>query len=457
MSPTDPRPRRERLNLFQRLMLRWRELHPYNPVHVVRIAAALDLTRLQACVDARVQALGLTDLQIDARGRHLLRGGRTRRLHLQLVASGPDPALAVERAIERAFNEPFAGAEPVPLRGFVVAAEGGFHLGLAYDHFIAGGDAIARLLTDIALDYLGVAPSVRPAPAAASSYRQLLLRHPACAARALLTLPQAAAAMRRAHRPPLPASGDADDGFVYLRLDPASSQSLRAVLRRWGVTLNDALVAALMLAVAPLADARLSQPRRREIAIASIINVRDDFGRTADHSSAPYLAALRVAHLVPPGIGLEQLAREAHRHTAAVKRERRYLQSIFGLGLSALLWPMLSPPQRQRFYLKHHPVWAGVTTLNLNRLWQHADPAATARLDYLRGVPTGPLCPLVLAATTAHDVLHLGLAYRRAAFTSPDAAAIVGRLGQILGRAEGEARPMPTASAPAAAETDTVR
>ena len=29
-----------RLNLFQRTMLRWRELHPYNAVHVVRIAAA---------------------------------------------------------------------------------------------------------------------------------------------------------------------------------------------------------------------------------------------------------------------------------------------------------------------------------------------------------------------------------------------------------------------------------
>ena len=35
-------------NFFQRMMLRWRELHPYNPVHVVRVPVALDAERLRA-------------------------------------------------------------------------------------------------------------------------------------------------------------------------------------------------------------------------------------------------------------------------------------------------------------------------------------------------------------------------------------------------------------------------
>ena len=43
-----------RFNLFQRMMLRWRELHPYNPVHVVHVPQALDAGRLGACISERV-------------------------------------------------------------------------------------------------------------------------------------------------------------------------------------------------------------------------------------------------------------------------------------------------------------------------------------------------------------------------------------------------------------------
>ena len=45
-----------RLNLFQRMMLRWRELHPYNPVHVVLIPAPLAARPLAECIDRRLEA-----------------------------------------------------------------------------------------------------------------------------------------------------------------------------------------------------------------------------------------------------------------------------------------------------------------------------------------------------------------------------------------------------------------
>jgi hypothetical protein len=85
--------------------------------------------------------------------------------------------------------------------------------------------------------------------------------------------------------------------------------------------------------------------------------------------------------------------------------------------LSALLWPLLTPLQRLGFYPKHFAVWAGLTSLDLNALWEQTDQADTAGLDYLRAVPTGPLCPLVLAVTSVHDRLHLGFAYRTSAFS----------------------------------------
>jgi hypothetical protein len=93
------------------------------------------------------------------------------------------------------------------------------------------------------------------------------------------------------------------------------------------------------------------------------------------------------------------------------------LQSIVALGASALLWRWLSVERRHGLYPKHFPVWAGITALNVNPIWARSAAADTTQFDYLRAVPTGPLCPLVFAVTTAHDVLHIGIAFRTAAYS----------------------------------------
>ena len=41
---------RGRLNLFQASMVRWREVHPYNGVHVIRIGKALAVAELQHAI-----------------------------------------------------------------------------------------------------------------------------------------------------------------------------------------------------------------------------------------------------------------------------------------------------------------------------------------------------------------------------------------------------------------------
>lgn len=413
-----------RLNLFQRMMLRWRGLHPYNPVHVVRVPAALDEPRLRAVVAARLEALGLTGLEVDAaRGRFRYAGGRAEVALSVLPATGGE-AQALQRLIEREFDQPFGGgAREQPWRFVAVAAPGSFQLALAYDHFVAGGDAIARLLSDIALTYLD---GQTPAPAWTLQrypvrYRNVFARHPGWALRALLALPSLAASNRRAFRLRLSQAQDVANGFVRLRLEPPQLRALLAACHAWGVTLNDLLLAALLLALSPLAEARRREARRRQIAVASIMNIKRDIGAGTEAVLSPCLAALRIAHEVPPGLELRPLAQQVHAASSVLKAQHRYLGSLFGLGLSALVWPFLNSAQRRGLYAKHYPLWAGVTTLNLNPIWSDIGDARTGSLDYLRAVPTGPMTPLVLAATTAHEVLHLGIAYRTAAY-SPAAA-----------------------------------
>lgn len=416
-----------RLNLFQRMMLRWRLLHPYNPVHVVQIGAALDPRRLRLGIAARLEQRGLTGLWVSPDGRRFQFTGGPAEVQLE---SSPLP---LDGTIERELNRPFdtAGRQN-PFRFVAVGASQGFHLVLAYDHFVAGGDSIVRLLTDIASGYLAPdAPATQRLPAVAgSTYRSLLLRHPGWTLRAVLGLPRMAARVRRACRPPGMDSADASNGFVRCQLGPAQLHALVAAGKAWGVSVNDLLLAALMLALAPLATSRQAHRQRNELAVASILNMRKDFQGGAGAALSPFLASFQVGHPVPEGIGLRELVADVHAITAPIRSKRLYLRGILALGLSALLWPMLTPQRQRGLFAKHFPVWGGVTALNLGAIWTEHDAQHTARLDYLRVVPTGPLCPLVLAATSVNGHMHLGIAYRKSVFD----AGTMARLAQDMQR-----------------------
>jgi hypothetical protein len=415
------------LNLFQRMMLRWRDLHPYNPVHVVRIPTALEVTRLKACLAERLQALGLTGLVIDRRRWRLRFEGGPATVGLAVEAAGADPLATLSQTIEREFNLPFPRTTEDPFRFIAIDEGDAFQLVLVYDHYIASGDSMARVLTSIARAYVGAESTAAPAPTGCCSrtYRGVFLRHPRWALRAMLGLAPMAASARRAFRPHDANPNDARNAFTYVRLGPLQASALLGTAKAWGITLNELLTASLLLALAPLAAERRHEPRRTELAVASILNVRGDFGADARDALGPFLAAFRFSHAVPDGIGLRQLARDVHAIWARIKSGHLYLQSIVALAASALVWPWLSAARRSRLCAKHFPTWAGVTSLNMNSIWSADERAGAVRLDYLRAVPTGPLCPLVLAVTTVHDVLHVGVAYRTAAYSRAEVDAVV--------------------------------
>jgi hypothetical protein len=58
------------------------------------------------------------------------------------------------------------------------------------------------------------------------------------------------------------------------------------------------LVAILMQALSPLTEERHAAKRRNELAIASIINLRRDFGYRAESAFGQFLAHFRVSHPV---------------------------------------------------------------------------------------------------------------------------------------------------------------
>jgi hypothetical protein len=140
-----------RLNLFQRMMLRWSDLHPYSGIHVVHIGRPLAQLPLAERIGRQLEREGLTGLVLDPQRRWFRYEGGPAEVALEALPGGSDPFGVVCGEIERQLNAPFPrGPRANPFRFFAVTAAESFYIGLAYDHFIAGGDSIALLLKGIA-------------------------------------------------------------------------------------------------------------------------------------------------------------------------------------------------------------------------------------------------------------------------------------------------------------------
>ena len=414
-----------RLNLFQAAMLRWRSLHPYSAVHAVHVELPLDALRLSAVIDGELQALGLTGLTLDARRKRYEYAGGPSHAPLAVVNAGDDPLHALAREIERELNTPFeSDGALVPFRFVAIEGRTSFHLALTYDHWIAAADSIVVLLKGLRDAYLGVAaPRQAPLLLYPATTRRLFRLHARDAIRGLRRMREIAASARRSVRARYPGGDDPGNGFVYCRVDPPDFAVAVRTAKAWGVTVNDLLLAVLMQVLDPVAGERPSDKRRHELAVASIVNVRADFGYDATTTFGQFLSSFRVAHALPPGTSLRELARDIHAETSRTKNEKLYMQTLLAIVALAGIWHVLSPTRRQGFHAKHYPVWGAISMMNVDAQWRDAGGELPPP-EYVRAVSTGPLAPLVIAATTAAGVLHAGFSYRTAAFTPEKVAAI---------------------------------
>jgi hypothetical protein len=412
-----------RLNLFQVTMLDWREHHPYNAVHAAQILQPLDTAALAGAIDAELTHAGLTGLALDgAHGRYVWRGGPSQ-VTLETIEPGADWQASLAQAFERHLNAPFVHEGAIdPFRFFVMPVENAFFLGLAYDHFIAGGDSIVVLLNAIADRYAG-----KPVPATSMrlyprTHAHLFLRHPLHFLRGLTRFPALARSCRRTLRPRYRSIEDGHNGFLFFWIEAAHYAALRAAAKGWRVTLNDALMALLLLAQDAAMPARDMNKHRHELAVASIINLRRAHGEDTRTTFGQFLSSFRVSHPVPPGIRLDELAGDVHRATTRIKREKLFLTTLFAMAIDRAIGRWQTPAQRIGIYAKNYPVGAGVSLLNVDALWQSHPDARTP--VYMRGVPTGPLSPIVAAVTTSGGRMCIGLSYRTTSVTREEAARI---------------------------------
>src|SRR3984893_16019494 len=229
-----------KLNLFQAAMIRWREMYPYNAVHVVHVPRPLDASRLEPGIRRRLEELGLTGLGLDRRRLRYEWSGGASAATIAALAGGADPLAILHGEIERQLNLAF----PIegrfdPFRFFAVVDETSFHLGIAYDHFVAGGDSIVLLLQRFVEDYCGIersGPALPTPELYPPKYRRLFARQAIPLVKGLASLRVLIASCRRSVRPRYAHSGDGYKRVAFVRLDSDDHAHLVRTARDWDMT-----------------------------------------------------------------------------------------------------------------------------------------------------------------------------------------------------------------------------
>lgn len=406
------------LTAFQRAMLTWERLHPYNAVHALCLRARPDVERLAAAIRAVGTRVGIGELDV-APDERSLRYAPLRAVH---VASGVELAAAAEAGLNAVF-----GTRPSsPFLWYVAnAADGAAHwLVLAYRHVAADAHAVQAFLAAVVNEYLALAAPPTQLTIAAPQ-AALALDPPLNAARlatGLVRTLRVFRRMKRAHK--MPDERDQGDatGVVLRPTTAGLVDRLRTRCRAEQVGLNDVLLAALGAAIAARTPDRHTSRRRRKIALGSVRNLR----RGAASELSDYFGVCLSDMLVlldEPDAGMDALVRAVARQTAERKRHQGGGVAAYSTFFVRRIWPLFFIRHTRRSYRKLLPFCGGVSTFVAAP--QRFGPAAAYVERYVRACPCGPATPLLLGPTFWGDQLELSLVHRYSCMRTKAAAALL--------------------------------
>lgn len=433
---------RGRLNIFQRTMLQWDDMHPYNAVGLVRVEGRFDQDRMKVSLKLALQRYGLGKFAVDDRIRayeYLPAGDDPA---VEVIAGHGDTAERVQSELELQLNRRFVRYEGpgTPLkpfnafRFFAVEGEGFYYFGIVCFHAIADGYSLSLLIRDVFGHYFGepgaaegAVPDLYPA-----TYLELFRKKPLLRFLRALSLPAFLTGLRRACKPyAMYHYHDLGVECRFLTCDPSVAPGLKRAAAAWGVTQHDIFLAIVFRAIAPFVAAKKVRDSKTTIALGSVINISRDLGVRQTGAFGVFLSSFAVSHPAPAGRSLESLAKEIQEKTAGIKKKRKYLVTLLEQWLALKLMPLLSREQQLKFYPKNYPLWAGVTNMNFGRSYDDIG----GKIDLSALVSTGPNCPIVFAVTRVRTKLSVGITYRREVFSRDEiekiSSAFLAHAGEI--------------------------
>ena len=404
------------LNAFQKVMLQWSSLHPYNATHVCKIAGPLRSGDLAKAVGAAFELHGLGVA-------HLLADGQSYRHEadlqpeIEIVAGGdsPESALAeyMSRAPNRVFQRPtlhafqFAAIDAGPHAHYVV---------LAYDHWVADAHSARLLLRSVIGRYcsLAIPGAEEPLELYPGTYREVFQKR-LHGGELAMSACRAIGQWNRNRSAWRVACWSNTQWAVDYRLYPTTAGTI-ARLRRFPRA-NNATVHDVFLAALGRALAKVMPPRGRQhgLALGSIVDTRSIADEDLSHSLGAFLGYYLVRNDPDMSIGLDEATRQIAARTAPIKANHHYMDSVINMQFVNTVWPWLSETAKNHFMRKSLPISGGISNVVVRDAWMNEN--RNVILEYHRGVSTGPSVPIVLSPTTFRGQLDIGVSYRIAGFS----------------------------------------
>lgn len=404
-----------RLTFYQRAMLLWERIHPYNAAHIVRLPGPADAQALRAAATDVCRAAGIGELVVQAwRGTYGYRP--LREIPIRVFPPTAEPDWLLRRVIADAMNAPFPCRPHHPMRWILFdESDGAAHyIVLVYHHVVSDAQGIELLLGAVLCRYLNPGGPYNDAP--------LVTRVPRCTTwingalrrrgylhtfRRLLKLDLD---LRCSHKMPDDRHGG-DETEMVLRTAPRGlHKSLSAACRDRHVGLNDVFSAALVAALAERTTDRHTSRRRHNIALGFMLNGRRNSPEDVTRYFGMCLADT-ILIVDNPDADLDGLVTQVAAQTRPWKADFDAVAAVSALRVFFIrhVRRALFIPNRRRSYRRLFPMCAGVTTVvvDAERLG-----VGSGISRYIRACPPGPAAPMALAPTILRDRLELSLVYR---------------------------------------------
>lgn len=425
-----------RLNEFQRTMLQWGRLHPYNAVHVVRVDSPIEAGHLSAAISHILAEAGLTNYSVNERGGYRYGGERVEIQPLEIDV-GEDPVAAVHREMERQLNEafPWEGVFQ-PFRWFLANGTGECFVGVAYFHAVADAESVGRLLREVVAVCFNASPQpLRDRGLARRGSSHVPLGNPFTIPRRLVTAYRKYRRMRKSFRSPDCPVNEFRNEWFARSLGSEESSVVFALAKQHGSTVNDLCLAGLLMAEIPATSSRFER-KRPHLTAGCVVNLRRDLPESRRSDFGLFLGSFSVTHPVPVSIRLGELLESVHEQTEEVKRAKLYLASRLEFRLNRFLFARQPIEKQRNFYRKAYPVWGSITNFKMDGF--HIGETATAT-DYYRAVSAGPALPFVVGVTGFGGRLNFGFTYRPDVIDGETVRGIADRFLAIITGKEGAA------------------